>query len=310
MSEIRFSLLHASYKSSGQAKQVRDYWLSTAKHPHQIEHCLGFESSDSQVREEFNLPTYSQGVSPDSRTIFRTTTPQETPSAVRNWNAAASISSGQILIGIADDLVPEFGWDLELWEKISPYLETKGLWKVNDSRCVPVKIENLGDMLPRHPVINRKLYEEYGFYFNPKYYSVGPDDEWLLEGIKNSFLKDAREIFFHHSIGPIFNEAGNLQCGCFVKSSPKSSTPGQARMHQSEWRLQANENLKTWSLPWRVISGFSVSFQIPDQIFRIMTRFPELSGSRIILRILFNSEIKMKYRFGVILELFKQLILK
>ncbi len=308
MAEIRFSLLHASYRSSGQAKQVRDYWFSKAKFPDRVEHCLGFESSDSQVREEFNLPAYSQGVSPDLRTIFRTTTPQRTPSAVRNWNAAASISSGRILIGIADDLVPEFGWDIDLWDKISPHLETKGLWKVNDSRCVPKKIENLGDILPRHPVINRKLYEEYGFYFNPKYYSVGPDDEWLLEGIKNSFFNDAREIFFHHAIGPIFSDAGNLQCGCFVKSSPRSSTPGQARMHQSEWRIKANENLKTWSLPWRVISGFSVSYQIPDQILLITSRFPELSGSRIIVKILFNSKIRIKYRFGVVLEILKQFI--
>ena len=307
MEEIRFSLLHASYKSFGQARKVRDYWLNRAKHPEKIEHCLGFEFSDTQVRDEFNLPHIAAGISPDQLTLFRATTPMDTPSAVRNWNAAASMSSGQILIGIADDLLPENGWDLALWEKISPHLEDIGLWKVNDSRCVSGEIKNGTDMLPRHPVITRKLYEKYGFYFNPRYHSVGPDDEWLLESLKNSFLRDAREIYFHHSIGPIFDDKGELQCGCFEKESPGNLTVGQTRMHQSNWKSLANENLRTWSLPWRVIGGSSVSDQIPDYIFFLIERFPGISASKIILRIILSPKINIKIRIKFIMAILKEI---
>ncbi len=269
MRNYEFSLIHASYKSQGQAKKIRDYWLKTARNPHVIEHCLGFEEQDHQVRDEFGLDLGKFGNSFDGLTSYVTTESDSSPSAIRNWNAAAKISSGKILIAIADDLVPNLYWDEQLLEIISGDQKSLRLWVVSDARC-SFKFKNLQrDILPRHPVITRALYESYGFIFDPRYTTVGPDDEWLLEGIKNNFLSDARSVEFHHSIGRLFDSTGALICGCFGSAENKERSESQEIIHNDNWKHVARNNLMNWGFTWRALSGLSTSPIIADEIIRL-----------------------------------------
>lgn len=105
---MKVSLIHASYKSPDQSRAVRNYWLSMASGQVPIEHCLGFEFDDEETRREYAIPNgVVNGKSADQLTNFITTPVTSGVSAVANWNAAASISTGDLLLVIADDLIPE-----------------------------------------------------------------------------------------------------------------------------------------------------------------------------------------------------------
>ena len=273
--------------SQGQARRVRDVWLNSAVNPQFIEHCLGFEFSDHDVRKEFGLEDSSHfGISPDTYSKFITTPAENSPSAVRNWNAAATISSGEVLIGIADDLLPEKGWDELIWEKINPFLQKPVLCKVTDMRCNEVNYNDQDDILPRHPIITRSLFQKYGYYFSSKYFSVGPDNEWLLESLKGKFLLDFRDIKFHHAIGSILNDEGKVICGCNTVTEPKIITRSQIRMHESNWVQKAEQNLNKWPIGWRIICDLAISKKYASEILR-MNQIEEVNNPVIILIKLF-----------------------
>jgi hypothetical protein len=291
---------------------VRDYWLKLAKYPELVEHCLGFEVEDFQVRDEFSLADRSSGISPDGLTSFITTTRAATPSAIRNWNAAASISTAPILLGIADDLVPNQHWDEKIWELVSEKKSLPLLWKVSDSRCLTKKDSLFGDILPRHPLITRTLYDTYGFFFDPRYVTVGPDDEWLLLGLKNRFIRDARSIYLHHSVGPILNYSGELLCGCGVESPALVRTQSQELIHNSQWVQEARKNLHEWGLLWGVIASLSTSGDIADKILSISELADkEMNKPSFILLKLFRSkELTYMHRLQIVKIFLAQLFLR
>lgn len=303
----KISLLHASYKSLNQSRKVRDYWLATAHNPHNVEHCLGFEIQDILVRKDYDLDNSDFGVSPDLLTKFKTTPELKSPSAVRNWNAAASISSGKILLGIADDLIPERNWDLKLWDLVAPKINDLALWKLSDHRCF-MRQEALGsDILPRHPVMTRKTYDSYGFYFNPKYVSIGPDDEWMLEALNRGFFFDGRAVRLHHSIGPIFDANSKILCGCFEAEARSVRTESQNRMHQQGWKIQAEENLRRWGIELRVIRRIKMSGEISDEIFNYSTKINDKNRISIFQYLILNSKLKVSFKIILIVKLIREL---
>ncbi len=309
MQNYEFSLIHASYKSQGQAKKIRDYWLNMARNPHVIEHCLGFEEQDQQVRDEFGLDLGNFGKSFDGLTGYVTTKSDSSPSAIRNWNAAAKMSSGKILIAIADDLVPNLYWDEQLLEIISGDQAFRKLWVVSDARC-SLKLNNLHrDILPRHPVITRALYESYGFIFDPRYTTVGPDDEWLLEGIKNSFLSDARSVEFHHSIGRLFDSTGALMCGCFGSVGEKERSDSQEIIHNYNWKQVARTNLMHWGFTWRALSGLSTSPIIADEIIRLSQaiRSQKFRSFKILFELFKSKRLQSKLKLRVLKRVLSEL---
>ena len=98
--------------SGKQSILVRDEWFRRAKFKNRIEHCLGFEKEDASIRTTYGISNNMDfGLSPDKKTKFITAKSTDTSSAIRNWNNAASISTGEFLLLIADDLVPEYNWD-------------------------------------------------------------------------------------------------------------------------------------------------------------------------------------------------------
>src|SRR6476646_7802668 len=91
----RISLLHATYRAGQIALEGRDAWLARAGDPEQIEHIFAFDADDE-------LSAGFDGVA---------SPPRDGVTAVRNWNAAAAVATGDLLVTIADDLLPCEGWD-------------------------------------------------------------------------------------------------------------------------------------------------------------------------------------------------------
>jgi hypothetical protein len=228
------SLCQASYKSGSQSIKVRDLWISLAKFSFRVEHCLGFEENDESILKAYTIDKRTNlGTTLDNKTKFITTPNLSTPSGTRNWNAAATISTGKFILLIADDLIPEFGWDVSIEEFINEKKVTNGIFKFTDNRCQTKKHAKNDILIPRHPGMLRETYTKLGYVFDPLFNSVGPDLDLLIYGLTNGSLYDLRKIKFHHSIGRILNSNLDLNCGCFSNLSniKTESTLSQKRMH-------------------------------------------------------------------------------
>jgi len=234
---MKISLIHASYKSSQQSREVRDYWLRMASGQVLIEHCLGFEFNDQETRKGYSIPDgILKGKSRDLLTNFITTPITSRVSAVANWNAAASISSGDLLLVIADDLIPEKNWDTSLLNMLSGCdLSSPLILKFTDFRCSDYQKYPGGDIyLPRHPMVNRAFFQEKGYLFNPIFEGIGADDDLLLDGISRGIIRDFRSLRFHHSVGQVLNEYRVSTCGCIGNESSGKKTDSQIAIHQEK----------------------------------------------------------------------------
>jgi hypothetical protein len=301
---LKISLLHASYMSKFQARSVRDLWLGLANNPDLVEHCLGFEDSDIQVREEFDLPIGQYGFSHDGLTKFATTISDGTPSAVRNWNMAARISTGKLLLGIADDLVPEKDWDLRVIDLVGKEFNSERLWKLTDSRCDSFKASDVDDSCPRHPLITRSLYNKKGFYFDPRYFSVGPDNEWLIVSLKSGILRDGRSIKLHHTVGSIVDNENRITCWCFSPNFSKSfPTNSQERMHSEVWVKSAQDIFLQWSIPWLLVGWIGVQKSYGKNLIGISQKRFGWNPRIIILRTVLQRKLAFVERIRIILGL-------
>ena len=150
------SLLHATRNRPMQALATRKAWIESAANPGMVEHVFACQDDDQQSRR---LPNVVTTPSP----------PDWASSSVDNWNEAARVSRGDILVVIADDLFPFNRWD----EALARVHET-----ANHEPYVAQMPDNLAgcDGLIRHPVMNRKLYDKHGFIFHPEFWGVYCDN--------------------------------------------------------------------------------------------------------------------------------------
>ena len=161
---MKISLLHATRANPKQALKTRDIWLDHATDRGRVEHIFAIQSDDYASSLAFACR--------DCRKVEIPPPPAWASSSVANWNAAAAAATGDILVCIADDLTPPLGWDLEL-ALAMPTDRAAALY-------VPDQMSD--DMLMRHPVINRRLYEKRGYIFDPDFYGVYCDNDlsmWL-----------------------------------------------------------------------------------------------------------------------------------
>lgn len=149
------------------------------------------------------------------------------------------MSSGDFLIAIADDLVPESGWDVQLDKMLNETQQETFVFTFTDDRCASMKRQENDTLLPRHPLISRSTYRRLGYLFNPKFDSVGPDLDLLIQSLVHGWLIDARELKLHHAIGPILNSKNEIICGCSTLGTEQVRTEAQNRMHsnsQAAWQ--------------------------------------------------------------------------
>ena len=174
---ITVSLVHATYFAERTPREYLDMWLNTAERPDLVEYVVAMDESDIAA---------IQG----SRGIRRVVSPDTTdrPSTVRNWNAAADLSRGDILFVIADDLSPQPVWDTHLRSvigQLNPLTVSFGV-KVSDS-------PKANDVLLRHPVISRAWFLTEGL-FDPHFDGVYCDDDITYRLYSRAFILDGRAL--------------------------------------------------------------------------------------------------------------------
>jgi hypothetical protein len=307
MQAIRFSLIHATYHSRGVSRVVRDKWFELANNSLLVEHCVAFQHDDDEIRQEYEIDVSTQsGKTADLRSKFITTVPQDSPSAVRNWNAAASISSGKILIGIADDLIPYQGWDDVLWKLVEPETDNFCFWKLHDTRCEDALSSSRDDILPRHPAMTRNYYERTGFFFDPRYVSVGCDDQLLCEGLIHGSIRDGRSFKLHHTAGSILTDSGELNCGCTGNKLSTTRSESQNLIHESRWVRLSEKNLASTPIRWVALGDVSATTGVGTHLLREpFDRNNFLLG---ILRIFVSRRIKFKNKILFLTRFTKRIL--
>ncbi len=175
------SLCHATYHSRKKPKEIKDLWLKNSYQRNLIEYIPGLNKNDLGAFKNTNQ--MKRYISTES----------DICTAVINWNGAASISRGDILFAIADDLEPTKGWDEKLRELLKGLNPRKYHFaiKINDSNSD-------FDTKMRHPIISRKFYEEFGLFDND-FRGVFCDDDITNRAFWKSLIIDGREIKIKHN---------------------------------------------------------------------------------------------------------------
>ena len=161
--------------------EIKELWLENSYQRDLIEYIPGLNKDDLEAIND------TEGM---NRFISMET---DFCTAVNNWNGAASISKGDILFAIADDLIPSKGWDKKLRELLINLNPRKYHFaiKINDSNS------NL-DTKMRHPIISRRYYEKFGLFDN-KFRGVFCDDDITNTAFWKSLIIDGREIEISHN---------------------------------------------------------------------------------------------------------------
>lgn len=177
---VRISLLHATYHRPGGPTEVMRAWVDNAAHPDRVEYVVAMDTDDTVAVAATEGLRRSIGDSADDVT------------AVRNWNAAAALATGSLLVVIADDLFPPNRWDETL---------VRSIGRIDpDEVAFAVKVRDsveAGDVKLRHPVVSRRFYAEYGL-FDPAFTGVYCDDELTARAFWRSFIVDGTGVQLHH----------------------------------------------------------------------------------------------------------------
>lgn len=173
------SLLHATFFRPGGPLPVRDRWLETASRPEFVEYIAALDSSDQRAID----------ATAKTKRIISPSVDEVT--AVRNWNAAASIAKGALLFVIADDLVPPAAWDNIVRESIGALDPDHVSFavKVLDSERPGIKM--------LHPVVSRRFFEELGL-FDPDFTGVYCDDDITTRAFWRSAILDGTKLVLLH----------------------------------------------------------------------------------------------------------------
>jgi len=117
-------------------------------------------------------------------------------SSNRCWNLAAKICTGNILVMVADDLMPQQGWDSVIANSTRSFdSESWVLWADDGTE----------DQKLTHPIMSRKRYEEQGCFLFPLYNSMYDDTDLWRQAQRDGVVIDARDVLTiehqHHYFG-------------------------------------------------------------------------------------------------------------
>jgi len=183
---VKISLLHATYHREAGPLELKECWLERADRADLVEYILAMDADDEATVKETEGHLRVVGPTGHGRVT-----------SVRNWNAAAAVATGELLMVIADDLFPPQGWDTALVEMIEPLnpARTPFAMKVTDSR-------QEGALLLRHPVISKAFYARHGL-FSDLYDGVYCDYDITMRGFWRSVILDGRSLTFEHRHPPL-----------------------------------------------------------------------------------------------------------
>jgi hypothetical protein len=186
--DVRVSLIHATWFSPSGPRALRDRWLEAASSPELVEYVVGMDDTDVTAIAETASELRAIGPAhPDTAT------------AVRNWNSAAALSSGDMLFVISDDLHPSPGWDDRLRSLVRDRTPREEAFAMVPGTLIdpPEPAVTRGRMrlmrpwLP-HPVVSRAFYDRFGL-FDPHFEGVYCDNDLTLRAYWNAYIIDARQ---------------------------------------------------------------------------------------------------------------------
>jgi hypothetical protein len=177
----RISLLHATFRREEGPLFIKEAWSDAADHPEKVEHIFAMDADDEMTIAE--TEGHLRVISPAGGGIV---------TSVRNWNQAARAAHGDLLVVIADDLLPPASWDSTLEGFIH------GLDPRNDAFAVKLTDSPAeGDTLLRHPVISRAFYRRHGL-FSDRFTGVYCDDDLTTRAFWKSVIIDGRALALTH----------------------------------------------------------------------------------------------------------------
>jgi hypothetical protein len=232
-----FSILHPSARPQ-QWREIYEDWMLSAAHPETVEYVLCVDERWGFLELpgfQLNPPSVANGVSIpcDFPSYWAPGTKLDlggNPAGKLVWNigrrcyvdavnTAARVSTGHILMVIADDQWPCERWDEKLLEAIDvsrwPYeVFQKWLPEVNasnepysaesKSRAQWVIEVSTGTPYEHHrgimvmPILSRARYERLGYVFYPEYESVFADNDFYAHAQHDKCIIDARYLMFPH----------------------------------------------------------------------------------------------------------------
>jgi hypothetical protein len=174
----KITLLHATKGTPEKALTTKKIWLARANQSKNVEHIFGIQADDNASLAAFCDHPYAVTVPP----------PDWASSSVANWNTASALSTGDILVVIADDLEPPIGWDDELQKLPDGNLP----WAC----YVPDTVREDGLMC--HPVLSRELYIRRGYVFHPSYYGVFCDNDFTVRTMLECSVLQVKGLKWFH----------------------------------------------------------------------------------------------------------------
>jgi hypothetical protein len=172
------SLLHPTARPH-RWEAVHRAWLRACAQPERVEYVLVPEwDLDNGVSSRFG------------RLVIKRN--QGRPCLVDAFNQAAALSTGRVLVVIADDFFPFPLWDVGLLHTLEGKLDEQvAVWAstggANDARFIV------------HPILTRAYYERYGFLFWYEYEAWFADNEFSDVAHRDGVVLDARKVLrFDH----------------------------------------------------------------------------------------------------------------
>jgi hypothetical protein len=175
---MKISLLHATRGTPERALKTRQTWLDRANDASRVEHIFAVQADD-----ELSLSAFA-----DLPCAVTEPPPEWASSSVANWNAAAAMSTGDMLVVIADDLTPYDDWDADLCKLPS-----------GDSRWSCYVPDNIrSDGLMCHPVLSRALYRHLRHVFSPDYFGVFCDNDFTTAAALEGAIYQVHGLEWQH----------------------------------------------------------------------------------------------------------------
>lgn len=184
-----FSIVHSSCRPLGWQAAYSQH-LRAARGFDDFEYVLCF---DEAQRAEFEKTVpemwLANGKEPGPHRRVAFVNPNEC-SYVAATNFAAALTSGRIIIAASDDMMPAPNWPRILMDAAIPIFP-------NMLSCREAMIwvgdGNYRGDIACQQIITRKWYERYGFIFNPKFSSMGADNDLTYRAQRDGVIIDLRD---------------------------------------------------------------------------------------------------------------------
>ena len=193
------SIIHSSARPA-QWWDTCFQWFDLCDKPDEVEYCLCYEPGKGD---------YRLGSHPWKNFVSAPT--KGRPCLVDGWNTAAALSTGSLIVGIADDLLPGPHWDAKLIEAMSPEILGREafIWPSTNSAS--------DSEICIHPILTRARYDRFGYWFYPGYWAVFCDNEnWdlarrdgVIYDVRDKVLLDHRHTTSNKRVGDSV-DTGNL----------------------------------------------------------------------------------------------------